>query len=66
MYNFQSTFIFPTSHKLNAMTYGFIFLFQNNFEYIFLSTSKIVSFLNLILGGLLFCLFYFANTQEQL
>jgi hypothetical protein len=36
MYNFQFTFIYPISHKLNAMTYGFIFLFQNYFEYIFL------------------------------
>ncbi len=25
MYNFQSNFIYPTSHKLNAMTYGLIF-----------------------------------------
>jgi hypothetical protein len=40
MYNFQFTFIYPTSHKLNAMTYGFIFLFQNNFEYIFLCPYK--------------------------
>jgi len=56
----------PTSHKLNAMTYFLIFLFQNIFNVLSCVHIKKCFIFTLNFGQTtFFCLFYLVNSQKE-